>query len=248
MGRAKAAVLPVPVCAEPSTSPPREHDRDRLGLDGGGGHVAHFLHGVGQRVGEPERGEGGVHLGDVHRHGRLDVGRAGVVESLVDHRPLALGVGTAAAATAARAKAAAANRPARRRIGCDGLRRCGPWLSSLARVAVTGAMTVAWMLPLSRRLAFPRRLAFRIMLRAGGRRIVRAVAVRGVMGTVVLRLGGAVVPAARVGFPAMGTLAARIVRAAGAAFGRPGRAGVVGTGGGALGAGLGTLDGRVGMG
>ena len=70
MGRVKAAVLPVPVWAMPSTSRPARGDRDRLLLDGGGrrvaGVVGHRLHGGGA---EPQVCEGGQRASEGRRKG-----------------------------------------------------------------------------------------------------------------------------------------------------------------------------------
>ena len=67
-----------------------EHNGDRLRLDGRRRDVAHLLHPEGERVAQAERGEGGVHLRDIHGHLGFDVSGARVVEGLVDHRALAL--------------------------------------------------------------------------------------------------------------------------------------------------------------
>ncbi len=80
MGGAKAAVLPVPVWAEPMHVVAGEHDWDRALLDGRGLHVAHLLDGVGQSVGQALLREGRIHLGHVHRDGRLDRRAVGVLE------------------------------------------------------------------------------------------------------------------------------------------------------------------------
>ena len=56
----------------PDHVPARKDQRDRLGLDRGRVGVALLLDGKGERVGEAKLREGGVHLRDVHRHGRLE--------------------------------------------------------------------------------------------------------------------------------------------------------------------------------
>ena len=59
IGSAKAAVLPVPVCAMPMMSPPVMHERDGLGLDRGGGVVLLFGEGTGNGFGEAEFSKSG---------------------------------------------------------------------------------------------------------------------------------------------------------------------------------------------
>ena len=54
MGSAKAAVLPVPVCAIPTRSRPAEDQRDGVGLDRGGGGVLLFSEGASDRLSEAE--------------------------------------------------------------------------------------------------------------------------------------------------------------------------------------------------
>jgi hypothetical protein len=86
-----------------------EHHRNRLRLDRGGRNIAHFLHAVREGVTQPEGRESRIHLRDIHRHRRLDVGRARVIERLVDRRALALSARSTPAGTArARVQSASA--------------------------------------------------------------------------------------------------------------------------------------------
>ena len=57
-GRTNAAVLPVPVCAQPRTSRPCEHVRDAALLNGRGRLVALGGDGTEERSREAESGEG----------------------------------------------------------------------------------------------------------------------------------------------------------------------------------------------
>ena len=70
IGSAKAAVLPVPVWAMPTTSRPVDCERDGLGLDGRGREVIFFLECTRDGIGEAEILKGGQKMGSFHYKGR----------------------------------------------------------------------------------------------------------------------------------------------------------------------------------
>ena len=100
IGSAKAAVLPVPVCAEPMTSRALQDERDRLGLDRGRLGVALLLDGERQGVEQAQLGERRVHLRHVDRNGRLHRRVARMLEVVARRARLAAVAGAAMAAVA----------------------------------------------------------------------------------------------------------------------------------------------------